>query len=156
MSVRQAKPQDLDTLVLLWRELMDYHASLDPFFQVVPHANRLARAQFAEGLIDTYRRVFVAEDEGLVVGFVTASQMDLHPIYPHRSRASINDISVTRAYQRRGHGRDLVMAVRDWASEEKLAALDLHAAWRNPNARRFWVALGFEERLVIMEKRLKP
>ena len=152
MSVRTAKPQDLDTLVLLWRELMDYHAGLDPFFQVVPHANRLARAQFAESLIDPYRRVFVAEEDGLVVGFVTAAQMELHPIYPRRARASINDIAVTSSFRGRGHGRDLVQAVRDWAKNEGLTAIDLHAAWRNPGARRFWVALGFVERLVIMEQ----
>jgi len=36
--IRRAQPLDLDHLAILWKELTDFHAALDPKFALAPDA----------------------------------------------------------------------------------------------------------------------
>ena len=81
--------------------------------------------------------VWVAEQDGVVVGYVRGSEVD--------GRAHVEQVSVRPAYGRRGTGRRLVATVEEWGRARGLAGTSLttfrDVAFNGP----YYATLGFRE-----------
>ena len=97
------------------------------------------------------RAVFVAEEDGEIVGFATAST---RRHFAGDIDAYVGELAVARSVERRGVGRRLMLATEEWARGQGFACVTLDTGAANARARSFYAALGYEEEDVRLTKRL--
>jgi ribosomal protein S18 acetylase RimI-like enzyme len=129
MTVRHATADDFDALQSLWEQWQAESPQPPAWADVSWEANR---AEFERSL--DANALFLAEEDGAPVGFVTA-WLDDH-------FAKIGDLYVSRAGRSRGTGRLLVDTVVENLRARGATHLFVNA---NPNALDFYERLGFRE-----------
>ena len=129
MTVRHATAEDLDALQALWEQWQAESPQPPAWADVSWEANR---SEFERALDSN--ALFLAEEDGRPVGFVTAWLED------HFAR--IGDLYVTEAGRRQGTGRLLVDTVIENLRARGATHLFVNA---NPAALDFYDRLGFRE-----------
>ena len=129
MNVRHATADDFDTLRELWEQWQGESPKPPPWADVSWEANR---AEFEQSL--DANALFLAEEDGRAVGFVTAWLED------HFAR--IGDLYVRESGRRRGTGHALVETVIENLRARGATHLFVNA---NPAALDFYERLGFRE-----------
>jgi GNAT superfamily N-acetyltransferase len=98
------------------------------------------------------RAVFVAEEDGEIIGFATAST---RRHFAGDIDAYVGELAVARHVERRGVGRRLMVTAEEWARRQGLVCVSLDTGAANARARAFYAALGYEEEDVKLTKRLE-
>ena len=129
MTVRHATADDLDALAVLWEQWQAESSAPPPWADASWEANR----SVFERSLDA-NALFLAEEDGRPVGFVTA-WLDDH-------FAKIGDLYVAEAGRRQGTGRQLVETVIENLRARGATHLFLNA---NLEALDFYQRLGFRE-----------
>ncbi len=143
MNIRKARPRDVDALVGLWIEFMDFHTALDSgFVRAVDAADRWA-AYITERIEDCCFAVLVAEIDGEVVGYVVATEIQYPPITTIRSYGFLQEIAVTEKHRKRGIGRRLFEAAEQWLLDRGVSRIEVKVDVLNPDSRAFWESAGF-------------
>ena len=93
-AVRRAQKEDSKQVGALWLRLLEEHAAVEARFDIADDALERWTNDFAHWVDDALNRVFVAEREGVVVGFVTASLWKPLPIYAEIQEVYINELYV--------------------------------------------------------------
>lgn len=130
-AIRPAVPEDAAALARLNREEMGYD---------FPEED--TRRQLEKLLTDKSNRIYVAESDGVVIGYVHANDYDL--IYaPHMK--NIMGIAVSSAFRKSGVGRLLLGAVEQWAAETGACGVRLVSGASRTGAHEFYRACGYQE-----------
>jgi ribosomal protein S18 acetylase RimI-like enzyme len=153
LIVRPARRSDVATVTALWRALLDEHAALDPALAPAPPL-AAALSHAATRLIgDEAGALWVCEDEGGVRGFCAARLARTSAAAEGR-RAEITELWVEPAARRRGAGRSLVAAAFAWTSARGVRRVEVRVAARNASGQAFWRALGFDDFVDVLDRRL--
>ena len=155
VTIRRAQQSDLNQLLALWQELAELHADLVPEFGLEPGKGQSVRAHLAELLRDDNERVFVAEENGALIGFINGAVRENPPVFAERYIGYTADAIVTARSRRRGVGEQLVNAINAWFRERSIRIIHLTAATGNPIAQAFWCKMGFAEYMTRMRSELK-
>ncbi len=155
VTIRRAQQSDLDQLVTLWYELAELHAALLPEFALVPTQEQSVRAHLAELLRDDRERVFVAEENGALIGYINGAARENPPVFVEHYIGYIEDAIVTARSRRRGIGEQLVDAMNAWFRERGVRIIHLTAATGNPVSQAFWRKMGYAEYMTRMRNELK-
>ncbi len=128
----------------LYLDLLHAHAEIDDRFAPAEDAEIRWRNDFNEWLDRPSRRLFVAVERGQVCGFVTAERWAPIPVFRLSTEIYVDELYVAPECRRKGLGRALLQAVREWA--ESLGAEGLRAGMlaANEDAAAFWKAVGGE------------
>ena len=130
MTVREARPDDLDEIVALVRELAEYERDPDA---VVLDPHEFARHMFGA---DNVAGALIAEADGAVAGF--AIYYRTFSTWLGRDGIWLEDLFVRPAYRRQGIARELFEQLRTLtAGRIEWAVLD----WNEP-AQNFYRTLG--------------
>jgi ribosomal protein S18 acetylase RimI-like enzyme len=143
ITVRQAKPGDVEPLLDLWQEMMDHHARLDPRLTPAADGRQAFRPTVERWMADSEWRVLVAKADGEIVGYAIGHVADINPVLAKPSYGYVTDICVSPGWRRHGVGRRLFKSMRTWFQRRDLAAVQLSVAALNPTAQAFWRAMGF-------------
>jgi len=129
MQIRLAYATDLDAVIRLERAAAE-----------APHwAEAEYAAMFAVGM-DTIRRcLFVAETNGVVVGFAVGKIIGVGP----GSSSELESVAVDVEARRGGVGRALCLAVIDWCREQGAETMELEVRAASAGAIALYVGLGF-------------
>ena len=152
------RTRDLAALRALFVELQDDARRMDP---AEPPGDAVADAYLPLLFrrCDAWRgRVFVAEVEGRVAGFVgvLARWPQEEPDEPYGSFAYVSDLVVLSSARRAGLGRALLARAEAFARAEGAAVLRIDVMAENAGARSLYGRFGFRERTIEMEKLLDP
>ena len=154
LVIRQARPEDLEELLRLWLQMVEFHGDLDPSLRMRTDAEALesARTYLRAGLESPDSRLLVAEVVGTVglAGFLLAHIRPTSPLALPPTCGSISDICVDERLRRQGAGRQLFLVAREWFSERGQTVIRLSAATANPAGQSFWRAMGGLEQMVLM------
>lgn len=93
--------------------------------------------------------IFVAEDEGEVLGFASVKERE-H--FTGLRLAYVGELVVAELSEGRGVGRALMAAVEGWARDHDLERILLETGAANGAARAFYARLGFDEAEVTLSK----
>ncbi len=153
MDIRRAREADIDALVAAWGELAAEHTAMDRAFapsgdwadQYGDYLSLLVRR--SDGLL------VVAVEDGEIAGIATGRLVNLPGFFETNRRGHIQDVYVRPRYRRRGAGRRMVREILTWMRRSRVALVELTVAMRNPDAVRFWEALGFETYMLHMKGR---
>jgi ribosomal protein S18 acetylase RimI-like enzyme len=144
--VRRARIEDLDALVVLWREMWDHHVPLDPRFRTTPAANLVMQRWIEGHLLGERSAVFVAEEaDGSLSGYVLGLVLENPPVVPWTHYGHVSELAVRGADRRRGLGGRLLGAIHGWFRERGLAYAEANVSVLNPGARAFWRKQGYGE-----------
>ena len=155
VRVRAARRADRAAVVALWTEADRVHAELQPnYFR----GDGKLDPRLVEGLeqASDARELFVAERDGLVIGFVLVELLD--PARLSRTsrnrRGHIDTLVVASRVRRGGCGRKLVEAAAAWARARQVDEI-LLTVWKgNDSAEQFYTALGLQVISQVMRLRL--
>ncbi len=128
----------------MWYEMLRLHGEIDPRFAPSEDARKRWDNDFNAWLERLSRRLYVAEVDGEVCGFVSAEQWAPPPIYSDGPGVYIVEIYVDSARRGGGVGRALVDAVREWAESLGVHQLRADVVAKNEEAVAFWREMGAE------------
>lgn len=156
MIIRLAERRDLQAVGELGALLMETHYAFDP--QRFLAAREGAARGYASFLGSVMRSedavVFVAEDEGEVVGYVYAA---LEPLSWKELRGPagfIHDVLVREGVRRAGVATRLIDAAVEWLRERGAPRVILWSAAPNAAAQALFRRLGFRDTMVEMTMEL--
>jgi GNAT superfamily N-acetyltransferase len=152
MEVRTASLNDLNAIESLWKEMLLFHIALDDYFVMIPEAEAIHREYMKSILLEESERVLVADDGGVILGYIVMEVGKKPPIYPHEEYVEIAALSVCESARRKGVGRQLVEAVLTWGRGRNITQVECAVAVNNPVSQAFWVRMGFRrtvERCVL-------
>jgi ribosomal protein S18 acetylase RimI-like enzyme len=142
--VREATDKDIDRIVELWAEHVDFHAELDPRFE--------RRVGSKDGFADHLRGrlgqgdflLLVAEADGEVIGFLNGELSKYPRCFASRSHGLVDNLAVAPQWQRNGHGAALLEKCMGWFSDRGVPVVELKVLMANPLAMSFWEKAGFQ------------
>jgi ribosomal protein S18 acetylase RimI-like enzyme len=152
--VRRAEPRDLDRLAALWTAIAAHHAPLDPLFAMRRGAESELSALLGAILRDPDAAVHVYEADGDLVGLCIVRIAHAPPIMEETQRAEITDLGVREDRRRLGIGRRLVRSALDWLSLRGVERVEVRVATANAEGQAFWRALGFDDLMDVLHRRL--
>ena len=155
LAVRLATLSDLPAICLLAHDVTTLHATQRPDVFAQPIDAHQREARWRRDFEDPHRASFVALRKGDVVGFISGKVADEPSDYFVPVRVChVNTIGVTEAERGRGAGRALMAALEAWGRAQGAGEVQL-TVWRfNERARSLYAELGYEERTLLMCKRL--
>lgn len=150
--IRKATPADRDALGRLGAMLIRTHYEFDRKRFLAPREGvEQGYGSFLAGILDSNDDcVFVAEEDGAIVGYVWA---DLEPMSWKELRGPagfIQDVLVVEAARRKGVATELIRAAIDWLRQHGAPRIMLWTAAPNDAARNLFRRLGFRETMIEM------
>ena len=155
MLIRQAKLQDVQEVLHLWKSLMDEHMPLDGRFVLSEDALGRWRNDLWHWIEDPVHRVLVAEEEGRLVGFLHAFLWHDMPLFEQRQEVYLEDLYLDPSFRGQGHGKRMYEMLVSWAGEHDAQAIRLSTLAANPKSNAFWVHMGFEPIMVTYTRELQ-
>jgi ribosomal protein S18 acetylase RimI-like enzyme len=143
-SVREATIRDIDRVVELWAEHVDFHGDLDPRFKRGEGSETGFRDHLLRNLGKAEFLILVAEAEDEIVGFLHGELLQDPPCFAKRTHGFISDLAVSPHYQRAGFGTALLEEGMAWFSERGVSTVEGKVLMSNPKAVGFWKRAGFD------------
>ena len=148
LDIRHATVSDILKIISLWKELFQFHESMDRGFEVIPDAEEKF-IPFLKSVIELQEEkkavVLVAQSpfDKQLIGYVLGMIGKNTPIFTIQDYGYITDMCVTRDSRQQGVGRKLVEEVKNWFYTQGINRIQLHAASANPVSLAFWKKMGF-------------
>jgi ribosomal protein S18 acetylase RimI-like enzyme len=156
LTVRRATPADAPVLGRMGAELMRLHYAFDPRRFLNPGARPEAGyASFLRGqLNEAEQAVFVAERDGLVVGYVYAGVEPLSWKELRDRAGFLHDLVVVEDARRGGVATALLTAAIEWLATLNVPRVMLWTAHQNVAAQGLFERLGFRKTMIEMTREL--
>lgn len=122
-------------------ELVSTYNKLDRDIGLLETARRYKEGEIADGNL----QMFVAEDAGELIGFVSVKIEDSTPIFDRGQEAHVEELYVKESYRRQGVASKLLERAEDYSREEGVDMIQLSVDTGNRSAAQFYSTHGFEE-----------
>lgn len=153
--IRPAVTTDIPRIVELWREMWDLHEGLDPDRYVsTPAAEQVISLWIEQNLRGERAQVFVAEQDGTIVGYLLALILENPPVVPQQFFGYVSEVAVTATARDGGVGQILLNAAHDWFRSKGLSIVEVNISALNPDALRFWKRAGYSDYLHRLRRNL--
>ncbi|MBN2328876.1 MAG: GNAT family N-acetyltransferase [Candidatus Omnitrophica bacterium] len=150
IEIRRADRSDFPAVTKLWLEMMEYHLSLDPRFELSFDSEQ-AYAEYLDSIFDNYDyAVFVAQIHGEIVGYTIAMILSNPAVFSLSRYGFIAEMMVTKEHQRSGVGSHLWNFVRRWFHRRGVSVIQLNVSPNNERGCQFWKRVGCSEFLHIL------
>ncbi len=144
MEIRKAQEQDIDAILDLNRQIGEIHFEQAP--QVFCPPSPEERAFLLAAIAAEGRLFCVAEQEGAVVGFLTA-RIDINETIPFLSKepiCRIGTVVVDEGRRSQGIGKALIAHCDEWGKGHGTHQIRLEVMAFNERAKALYEALGFK------------
>lgn len=144
-TIRQAAETDIEAILDLWWEMMDFHARVDARFHPLP------RAEAAEAWEKHLREdilgkdgwcVLVADSGDHLVGMLIGSLRDPYPVFEPERYGFVAGAVVAPDVRRSGVGRAMFNELKAWFREQGVSHAQLEVSHLNATSQGFWRAMG--------------
>ncbi len=154
VSIREAREDELLRAGELWSDFMRFNCQFDKSFTIRDKARDIFSREMLEKYPAKDYRLAVAEADGKLIGFCF-SYISRKPKYFKIERFGlIGDLYVTPEFRRQGIGHSLVKDALNFFAKRRVIQIELLVAVKNDDAIKFWEALGFNQLLTWMYKKV--
>jgi ribosomal protein S18 acetylase RimI-like enzyme len=144
MRILPAAESHIPEIVEIWKEFMDYHSDIDPYFA----RNEEGHSKFEEWLKELMKSdtalVLVALDRGMVLAYSLSQINQRPPLFDKVDYGYIYDLAVKSEYRRKGIGEKMVDEILGWFKSRWIDRIELMVLSKNHAAFSFWNKQGFE------------
>src|SRR5437588_2630910 len=154
--LREASQEDYEAVCVLLAQVDRIHAeALPELFRSVEGPAR-SREWFAAILADEYSALFVAEQQGTLLGLIRCLVRTISalPMVVHRRFVQIEDLVVSEPFRHQRVGQTLLERAHQWAREQGIAEVELGVWEFNASARTLYEHLGYQTTRRVMRKQL--
>lgn len=144
-TIRAARAADEVAILAVAADEMAAHERMDPRFKLRSDATGRYALYLRDRMREIDSAVFVAEEEGQLIGVIVASIRVQNAFFETRRYGYVSDLMVVSEMRRRGLGRLLWERAALWFRSLGIEVVRLHVATRSPEARAFWRAAGAED-----------
>jgi len=141
--LRAAEPSDLEPLISMWREFMDFHASHDPEFAIKAESETIRRQFLTSKLAEPDTLVLIATLEKKAVGYAIGDIRSRPPVFALTRFGHIADLYVVPNQQRSGLGSRMLQECLSWFKARGLGRVEVRTLSSNPISNSFWAKHGF-------------
>ena len=133
--------------------LTNAHAAIDPVYYA-PSEN--AEEEFKDYIekrsSDTDFKIFLAEEDDVLVGYVMGWIESRPRIYHKRKVGYLSNIYVDETHKRHGIGKNLYHKIEDWFREKHVDFIEIRADVRNSEAMESFKQYGFNALAITFYK----
>ena len=146
IKIRYANIEDINQILKLWKELMDFHQPMDKYFEMNPEAMDHFKPHLEKCITSDEKIVLVALDTQTytIVGYLIGEINLYPPVYKIKLRGSIGSIVVTEKYRNMNIGTKLVEHAKKWYNNQGIVRIHAHIAKSNSISLSFWKNMGFK------------
>ncbi len=154
--IRRATPADLPVIGRLGALLIEEHYAFDPqrFLAAKPRTPSDYAFFISTQLEDTDKAVFVAEDNGNVIGYAYAAIEGYDYMALRGPAGVLHDVIVDPEHRGRGVGRLLLDATLEFFRSRGVPRVVLFTAEQNEAAQRLFARMGFRRTMIEMTREL--
>lgn len=140
MIIRVARAGDAQTISELWRELVAHHQLLDEAMPIAADDGKQRYAERIRYTLDDFNsQVYVADDNGDLVGYVLGTVVDLLPdTFQEQTAGMVADIYVKASRRSEGIGASLMRVMKDWFRLRDVDHYEWYVAASNETGVAFW------------------
>ena len=153
VAIREYTRHDISNITEKKSILTHSHVAIDPVYYA-PSAN--ADEEFKEyiekRINDSNFKIFIAEDDEVLVGYVMGWIEYRPPIYRKRKVGYLSNIYVDETYKRHGIGKKLYLRIESWFREQQIDFIEIKADARNLEAIKSFTQYGFSELSIVFYK----
>ncbi|MHA1304069.1 MAG: GNAT family N-acetyltransferase [Candidatus Heimdallarchaeaceae archaeon] len=154
-TIEEAEIDDLEEIVALWKEVIEWHATFDESFILSEEGEQIYYNYLANAIISDKQVVYKAELEGgKIIGFLFGYIKDKNMFFRKRIIAHISDITVHKDYRNQGIGTALMSKFEhDYAKRYTAKEITLYVHTANKKAISFYERAGYTKQMHLMSKR---
>ena len=155
LEIREMRADELSEIVNLWTLLLEHHQSLDQrLYQSGRAPNQNYEQWVKRRLREDGAKIWVAEVEGHLVGYLLGMVGYRLPTYEVRAVGMICDLVIRPEHRRKAIGSRLVEQVIFAFLNQGIECIQVNYDVDNLEARAFWTSMGFDSRLVEAYRQL--
>jgi len=155
MGIRQANENDLDKIIELNQKLFDLeYDNFDQTTNCKWPISESARNFYLERITGQKGCVFVAEEDGGIVGYLAGSIAEPSEYRNAGKVAELDDMFVEEEYRNRQIGKKLMNAFLDWCKSAKVKRIKVLVTALNKRGIDFYLENCFKEMDVILEREI--
>jgi GNAT superfamily N-acetyltransferase len=152
--IREANVDDINTIVDLWEELMNFHIQKSDLYEIKPDARQIYAYYLKEILKSTESVVLVYEIENRIVGYLMAEETLNTPVYKETNIGTIIEICVTENYRNKGIGEELLSKIETWFLDKGINRVECLVSDFNEISKVFWFKNDYKPYNLMCVKRL--
>ena len=153
MHIRKARKQDFPEIIELHLYLVKHLCECRPErYQFIPEESDYFQEKLSKSLEGANGAVFVAEENGGVVGYGWGTIKSYPPMVRGDVYGELKEVVVALDYQGKGLGRKLAEALLGFFEKRGVKHFELVVDSENKKALSVWQKLGFKEQLMTFRK----
>jgi len=149
MEIRRAFEEEIPQIYEIWLAFMDYLRKINPDYYSLSSDNSSFSEFLKESIEKEERRIFIAAEEGEILGFLLAFIDTLPEWFGKEKLGLIRYLAVKEGHQQKGLGEDLLGHSLKWFKSEGIQRVELYVLEGIP-ASDFWKKQGFRK---LMDRR---
>jgi ribosomal protein S18 acetylase RimI-like enzyme len=151
MKIRIANEKHVPDIVTLWKDYIDFHAQLDPFFKRQEDGERRYMKYITEQIQLGKSLVLIGIDNDNVVAY-SLSQIKMYPpVFQKYTYGYIADMAVRAEYQNKGLGDMMLAGIIKWFKSKNIHRIELQVFSHNMVGNSFWRTHGFKDYKYVMK-----
>lgn len=140
--IREATKEDMEPIVDLWQELMDFHIERSDLYQMKSNARELYSDYLKDVLINPDYITLVFENEKGILGYLVATESNDPPIY-EGTVGIVMELSVTQEHRNKGIGEKLLTYIEKKFLEKGIDRIECMVSDFNEISKGFWHKNGY-------------
>ncbi len=152
LVIQKAEYIDLDSLMELWYQLIEYHKEKTNHILITADWKDKKKEELTWIVQNTQSMILVARLCDSTVGYIRGSIRRMPALYDHVIEGHIEEIYVQENFRRTGIGVQLAKAARLFLASKGAHYIDIHVDPDNEQGQKFWETIGFET--IAIQKRL--
>jgi len=151
-KIEKAQRKDLKSTIKLALMLQKYECTIDPGLKKAKELTKIFERYHRKNLNNKKKMILVAKIDNKVVGFALASIEKRMSIFKEKRAGHIDDIFILPKHRRKGIAREFVKKISEWFKRNGIKIAVIYAYKNNKLGMASWTALGFKEKIVMLER----
>ena len=151
--IREAGDADKERLLFLLQKLSEKeNADYDPLLKVDWMYNPIYQKEFNKNFENELSTTFLAEEDGIAIGFLMATQVDEPEYWSEKpNKVELDMMFIEEGHRGKGVGLQLMTEFKRWAKDKGYDSMKVTAYENNESAIRFYEREGFKKKYVELQ-----
>lgn len=151
--IRDAVKEDLNRIIGLWQEMMNFHIEKSDLYQMKPDAEKIYSEYLKDVLKSPDYFTLVFEDNNEILGYLIATESNEPPVY-EGTTGLILELSVTEKHRNKGIGEELVSHIEKYFKNKGIIRIECMVSDFNEISKGFWFKNGYKPYNIMCVKLL--